>query len=251
MKSFKIKNLFLQLALLFTFSISATAKAPSHDIWNTLLKKHVNNVGMVNYKGMIKDSTTLNKYLKLLSDNAPDESFSANEDKAYWINAYNAFTVQLIIRNYPLESIKDLEARFNIPFVNTPWDLKFINIGGKTYDLNNIEHGILRKKYKDPRLHFALVCAAFSCPTLRNEAYTPEKIDAQLDNQAVLFLNDGIRNKLSLEKAEVSMLFKWYSMDFPKGTEFITFINKYSKVKVGTDAKVTNLNYDWKLNEQK
>ncbi len=246
-----MKNFLFPFALLFVLSISAQAKAPSHDIWDSLLKKHVNMVGMVDYKGFIKDSVTLNRYLKLLSENAPNTSFTANEDKAFWINAYNAFTIQLIIRNYPLKSIKDLEARFNIPFVNTPWDLKFIQIGGKTYDLNNIEHGILRKKYKDPRLHFALVCAAYSCPTLRNEAYTAEKIEKQLDDQAVLFLNDGIRNKLSPEKAEVSQIFKWYSVDFPKGTEFIAFLNKYSKVKVLTTAKVTNLNYSWELNEQK
>ncbi|MCY7291248.1 MAG: DUF547 domain-containing protein, partial [Ferruginibacter sp.] len=131
-------------------------KAITHKQWSELLKKHVNNKGDVNYKGFIKDSVALNRYLKLLSDNAPDSSLTKNEKFAYWINAYNAFTVKLITQHYPLKSIKDLGSTAT---KNAPWDEKFFTIGGKEMTLNTIEHDILRKPFNDPRLHFAINCA--------------------------------------------------------------------------------------------
>lgn len=244
------KALFLGFFIINTI-LQAQSKPPSHEIWSTLLKKNVSGKGNVNYKGFVSDSIQLNKYLKLLSENVPDEkTWSVNEQKAYWINAYNAFTVKLITKNYPVKGIKDVGAKMQIPFVNTPWDIKFIKIGKDTYDLNNIEHGKLRKKFGDARVHFALVCASKSCPILLNEAYTSEKLDQQLDNQAKVFLSDKARNDISSDKPKLSKIFDWYGMDFKsKGVSVIDFINKYSTIKINTNAKVSYLDYSWDLNE--
>lgn len=224
----------------------------SHSTWDALLKKHVDDQGMVNYKGMMRDSTELKKYLNLLSKNHPNEKNWTKEERlAYWINAYNAFTVKLIINHYPVESIKDIGSSINIPFVSTPWDIKFIQIEGETYDLNNLEHGIIRKEFEEPRIHFALVCAAMSCPRLRNEAFTAEKLDAQLEAEATYFFNNPKKNKISADRVQLSKLLDWYWGDF-KGTakSRVEYVNRYSKTKANADAKVEYVDYSWKLNEQ-
>lgn len=229
---------------------TSSAESISHEIWDKLLKKHVDAKGFVNYGGFKKDETELKKYLNLLSENAPNDKWSADEQLAYWINAYNAFTVQLIL-NYSdkkIKSIKDIGDKIKIPFINTPWDIKFIKIGGKTLDLNNIEHGIIRKKFNEPRIHFALVCAAKSCPSLRNEAYTASKLNEQLDAQGVDFLNDTFKNKITEKEAKLSMLFTWYGGDFRDKMPVINWVNKYSKIKITNATKVSNTDYNWELN---
>ena len=224
---------------------------PSHEIYDALLKKHVTQTGVVDYKGFLKDTVTLNKYLAILSKNPPNEKTWSKEDQmTYWINAYNAFTIKLITNYYPIKSIKDIGSSIQIPFVNTPWDLKFITIGKEKMDLNNIEHGKLRKIFDDPRIHMALVCASKSCPILLNEAYDPKRLDAQLNQQTKAFLADPFRNKISADNPQLSMIFKWYSMDFnKKGGSVREFVNRYSSVKIKPDAKIANTDYDWGLNE--
>lgn len=244
-----MRNLFF---ILFTLSISAISigAAPSHSGWSTLLKKNVSEKGRVNYKGFIADSVALNDYLRLLSTNAPQDSWTQNEKMAFWINAYNAFTVKLVTVYYPVKSIKDIGSKVQIPFVNTPWDIKFIKIGDAVLDLNKIEHEQLRKTYGDPRVHFALVCASKSCPILLNTAYTAEKLDEQLDQQARVFLSDKTRNDVSENKPKLSKLFDWYAMDFKtKDRSVIDFINIYAPVQISPDAKLTYFVYDWNLNE--
>lgn len=231
-------------------SFEGKGKAPSHELWNTLLKKNVAADGKVNYKAFVKDSVELNKYLKLLTDNPPNEKiWTANEQKAFWINAYNAFTIKLIIKYYPIKSIKDIGSKIQIPFVNTPWDVKFISIGKEKMDLNNIEHGQLRKKFDDPRIHFALVCASKSCPALLNEAYDPARLEQQLDKQGKAFLKDVSRNKISADNPQLSKIFDWYKTDFTKKGSIIDFLNNYAPVKINVNAKITYLDYDWSLNE--
>ncbi len=203
---------------------------------------------MVNYKGYKKDQSDLDAYLKTLSDNAPQSSWSENDQKAFWINAYNAYTVSLVLQHYPVKSIKDIAGK--IYKINTPWDIKFITIGGKKYDLNNIEHGILRKKYDDPRIHFALVCAAMSCPKLQRDAYTGAQINTQLDDAGKDFLNDKSKNRISADKAELSKYFSWYKGDFTKNGSLADFINKYSQSKMNGNTKVSSIDYNWSLNEQ-
>ncbi|MTI19476.1 DUF547 domain-containing protein, partial [Fulvivirga sp. RKSG066] len=188
---------------------------PSHEIWNELTKKHVKANGMVDYKGFINDRKKLEAYLDLLSNNAPDkDKWSENEQLAYWINAYNAFTIKLIIDNYPLESIQDLHPTLKIPGVNTVWHKKFFKIGGEEASLDEIEHDILRKEFEEPRIHFAINCASFSCPPLRAEAYMADKLDKQLDEMATQFINDDKRNKITPDNPEVSKIFSWFTKDF-------------------------------------
>lgn len=226
-----------------------SGKAVTHEAWNKLLKKHVNNKGFVDYKGFIKDSNALNSYLNMLSSNAPSASWTKEEKLAFWINAYNAFTVKLITDHYPVKSIKDIGSKIQIPFVNTPWQKKFIPMDGKIIKLDDIENKILRKDFEEPRIHFSIVCASISCPKLRNEAYEATKMEAQLTDQAKAFLSDPTRNKPSENK--LSPIFKWFGGDFEKnGNKKIDFINKYSPVKVD-ESKIAYLGYDWGLNEQK
>lgn len=223
---------------------------PSHATWDALLHKHVNAGGNVDYKGFTADSAQLNAYLQLLQANPPDAAtWTRQAQMAFWINAYNAFTVQLIIRNYPLGSIKDIGAKNQIPFVNTPWDLKFIRIGEEVLDLNNIEHGKLRKPFNDPRIHFAIVCASRSCPRLADAAYTAEALDTQLDTRAREFLADPQRNVVTADAPQLSKIFDWYGMDFPKKKQFIPYLNRYAPLKIVPKAKITYLDYDWNLNE--
>jgi hypothetical protein len=232
--------------------VQSDSKPVSHSVWDSLLKKHVNDKGMVDYKGMMRDSTELKKYLDLLSKNHPNEkNWSKDERLAYWINAYNAFTVKLIIDYYPVESIKDIGSSINIPFVSTPWDIKFIKIEGEKYDLNNIEHGIIRKEFDEPRIHFALVCAAMSCPRLRNEAYVASRLDKQLEEETTYFFNNPEKNKITADKVQLSKLLDWYWGDFKNTAESrVEYVNRYSKSKANADATVEFLDYSWKLNKQ-
>lgn len=221
----------------------------SHELWDSLLKKHVDEQGFVDYKGMQKDSTRLNKYLELLSGSHPNKkSWTKEEQMAYWINAYNAFTVKLILDHYPVNSIKDIKQ--GIPFVNTVWDIKFINIQGQEYDLNNIEHGILREFWNDARIHAAVNCASYSCPRLRDEAFTANELDAQLDDAMKLFINDSRRNKIGTDKAELSEIFNWFKGDFKDDAGSLQkFINRYSDKKITDQMDISHLEYDWKLND--
>jgi Protein of unknown function, DUF547 len=215
------------------------------------LKKHVNEQGMVNYKGFKKDEKEFNAYLDLLSKNPPADKWSKDEQLAYWINAYNAYTIRLILDYYPLKSIKDIGSKIQIPFVSTPWAKKFIKVGNETMSLDNIEHGTIRKKFNDPRIHFALVCAAKSCPKLRNEAYIGARLDAQLNDQGVDFLNDPSKNVVSAQKASLSKILDWYGDDFEKnGNTLEKWINKYAKAKLTPDTKISYQTYNWALNEQ-
>lgn len=223
----------------------------NHEAWTVLLQKYVDDSGNVDYTGFQKDSTTLNSYLRKLTANPPDEkTWSESEQLAYWINVYNAFTIKLINQHYPLESIKDLGSIIQIPFINSPWDIKFIEINGEKLDLNNVEHSILRKKFNEPRIHFAINCASFSCPKMRNEAYIASKLNDQLEEQAYDFINDPARNDISLQEARLSKIFSWFKGDFTKNGSLADFINQYSKMKIDDKMKVTFIDYDWSLNEQ-
>ncbi len=221
----------------------------SHKQWDELVKKHVTEAGNVNYEGFIKDKEHLNAYLTLLSNNPPKSTWSKNETLAYWINAYNAFTVKLIVKHYPVKSIKDLGGA--IYKVNTSWDIKFIKIGGEELDLNNIEHQKIRGQFKEPRIHFAVNCASVSCPRLRNEAFVASRLEAQLTDQTKYFFANKIKNDLSNpSNPKISKLLNWYSGDFKvNGKSVIDFINQYSVQKISSDADLDYLDYNWNLNE--
>ncbi|MFN0083403.1 MAG: DUF547 domain-containing protein [Ferruginibacter sp.] len=240
------------LASCLTGVPKGTGKAIAHEGWTALLKRYVNKQGFVDYKGFIKDSTMLDAYLAKLSDNAPGSSWSKDEKFAYWINAYNAFTVKLIADNYPLKSIKDLASANAVIFINTIWDKKFFSIGGKKMTLNTIEHKILRKQFNDARMHFAINCASYSCPKLLDEAYEAKALNMQLDNQAKAFLEDTTKNKVSATNPKLSFIFKWFNQDFTKnGMTKIAFINQFTTVKIKEGTALHYIDYSWTLNEQK
>ncbi|SNS52308.1 Protein of unknown function, DUF547 [Ekhidna lutea] len=224
----------------------------SHKSYDELLQKYVDEEGMVDYKGLKADRSKLKSYLSILENNPPQKSWTRDQKLAYWINAYNAFTLELILEHYPVASIKDIGSTIKIPFVSTAWDIKFINIGDEEYDLNNLEHGIIRKEFDEPRIHFALVCAAVSCPKLQNRAYTPEQLDSQLTKAAKEFLANPAKNEFkNSNQATLSKLFNWYGGDFNNNGTLIEYINQYSSTKLSKDADIEWKDYDWALNEQK
>tara|TARA_R110000823_G_scaffold29255_1_gene84965 strand:+ start:434 stop:1195 length:762 start_codon:yes stop_codon:yes gene_type:complete len=253
-----MKNLKIYLILFFSIILlscqssvpgMAGTTPPSHKSWNELLKANVSADGKVNYKGFIKEKAKLDAYLKSISENAPDrKTWSKDEQLAYWINAYNAFTVKLIVDNYPVESIKDLGPKLKIPLIKDVWHYKFFKIGGEESSLDEIEHSILRKEFEEPRIHFAINCASVSCPPLLNEAFEANTIDTQLDKVAKSFINSS-RNKITPDAIQISSIFSWFKGDFTKNGSLIDFLNKYSKVKIKPNAKVSHLDYDWNLNE--
>ena len=208
-----------------------------HSVWNDLLKKHVTATGKVNYKGFKTDLELLDTYMRSLNENAPTESASKEERLAYWINAYNAVTVRLIVGNYPLTSITKLDG-------GKPWDVKRYSNGSKKMSLNDIENNILRPM-GDARIHFALNCAAKSCPPLLNEAFTGDNVLKLLEQRTKQFINSS-RTVVEKEGIKVSKIFEWYAKDFGNVVEFV---NKYAKVKAAKTAKITYLDYDWGLNE--
>jgi len=233
--------------------INGTKPVYKSDAWTNLLQKHVGKDGLVDYPGFIADKDKLQAYLTLLSENPPAKNWTDNDKIAYWLNAYNAFTIKLIIDHYPLKSIKDIGPKHQIIFINTPWDIKFFKIGGKTMTLNRIEHRILRKEFREPRIHFALNCASLSCPKLRREAYDGARLDAQLTDQAKEFLMDTSRNQLSAKNPKLSAIFSFYGSDIKKwsGKSIIAFINQYAPIKIDENAELDYLDYNWNLNGKK
>lgn len=217
----------------------AEVKKLSHDAWNELLQKYVTATGKVNYSGLKADNAKLQSYLDLLAANPVQSSWTRNEKMAYWINAYNAFTIKLIVDHYPVSSITKIEG-------GKPWDKKWIKLGDKTYSLNQIENEILRPQFGDSRIHFAVNCAAKSCPPLLNRAWTADNLEQNFEAQAVKFVNNPQFNVIAEKKIQLSKIFEWYAGDFG---DIVSYLNKYSKLKINANAKVTYLEYDWALNE--
>lgn len=215
--------------------------APSHDQWNQLLQKYVNAKGDVNYAGFKSNKAALQSYLDLLAKNPPQNSWSRNEQLAYWINAYNAYTVKLIVDNYPINSIMDLHG-------GKPWDVKWIKLGDKTYSLNNIENDIIRPKFNEARIHFAVNCAAASCPPLLNQAFTATRLNSQLEKQTRSFINNTSYNQIKSGEVQISKIFEWYKSDF--GSSLIGYLNPYTEVDIKKNAKVKYKEYNWSLNKQ-
>jgi hypothetical protein len=257
-----------------TAALACTAQAQSfdhgHTAWTTLLNKHVVVLGggvasQLRYAGMAADQAALKTYLAGLSSvsAAAFEGFSKAQQMALLINAYNAFTVALILTHYPkLESIKDLGT-----LLQNPWKQKFVPLLGHTVSLDAIEQDMLRARgrYDDPRIHFAVNCASIGCPPLREEAFVAPRLDAQLDEQAKRFLSDRSRNRWNAQtqKLEVSKIFDWYGEDFRLGHHGITSATAYfaryadqladaaaDRERIRKQAAgVAYLDYDWKLND--
>jgi hypothetical protein len=218
---------------------SSNFKELMHKRWNTILQKYVSNNGNVDYNAIKKDRTEFDIYIDYLSDTLPDATWTNEEKLAYWINAYNALTVDLILRNYPTKSIKDIK---------NPWDQRLWKFGDKWYNLNDIEHTILRKM-NEPRIHFAIVCASVSCPKLQNEAFVASNLEEQFTNATKEFLADTSKNELSKDNIKLSKIFKWFKKDFEATGSLIDFINTYSAITISSSAKKSYKDYNWDLND--
>ena len=232
-------NLRYITGIMLFLSLSVVGQKSMHNLWTAALQEHVDDDGNVNYKSWKKDTTYLDNYLQTLEENPPVEAWSKSDSLAYFINAYNAVTVKLILDKYPLKSIRNLV---------TPWRFKRFTLNGEKVSLNHIEHEILRKM-NEPRIHFAINCASASCPKLINVAFESHTMEKQLEQVTHDFINDTKRNKLSEKKIEISRIFQWFSDDFGNKKERIAFIRKYANQPFNENPKVDFFTYDWQLNE--
>ena len=232
------KVILFTLVTFLSFSVHAQT-----EVFNSLLKTHVTKNGNVNYKSFKTDEAKLDSYLNHLATTSPKRSWSAAKTKAFWANAYNAYTVKLILENYPLKSITNIKKKGK-----DAWNIPFAKVGGKTYTLNHIEHEILRKNFNDPKIHVAVNCASGSCPQLGNFAFTEANYEAKTEKLMKKFINDPKRNKLTEKKIQLSKIFEWFKGDFTKKSSLIEFLNSYSDTKISEKAKISFLKYDWNLN---
>ena len=210
-----------------------------HGLFNELLQKHVSVQGNVDYKGFELDKAKLKSYIRSLGEHTPSDSWTKEDKLAYWINAYNALTIDLILRNPKVNSIKDIK---------NPWNQRLWKLGDNWYDLNEIEHKILRKM-EEPRIHFAIVCASVSCPKLQNHAFVGSNIDNQLSRATKEFLNDPSKNVLTKNNLTLSKIFDWFSKDFKQNGTLIDFLNRYSDIEISPKASINYKDYDWNLND--
>jgi hypothetical protein len=247
-----------------------SADGLDHRVWDKLLQAYVtslpgNSATQVDYAGMASKSETLDSYLISLSgvSQTTFDSWPKPDQLAFLLNAYNAWTIKLVLSgDATLKSIKDLGGIFQ-----SPWKKSFVPLLGKTRSLDDIEHGLIRGsgRYRDPRVHFAANCASVGCPALREEAYIGNKLDVQLEQQVRRFLADRSRNRLEDKTLKVSLIFKWYRMDFEHGwrgartlADFCALYaqdlqldaNQISQLQQGT-IKIDYLDYDWSLNRKR
>jgi tetratricopeptide (TPR) repeat protein len=216
-----------------------------HSLYGKVLSKYVRR-GKVNYKKLKGDASLLNEYLLKIAELKEEQlaAMSPNEQIAFYINAYNALTLKVIVDNYPVTSIR------KIPGV---WDRLKFTVAGRKLTLNDIEHNILRAQFKDPRIHFVLVCASKGCPDLRSKPFKGKGLDKALDEEAKKFLNDRHRNRLDKDTNTLylSSIFKWFREDFG---DVLTFVSKYlpkrdAEFIQGKKPRIRYFRYDWSLNE--
>jgi len=241
------------ISLLFGFCCrieQAASATEDQAIWAELLNKYVKPDG-VDYAGFKSEEEKLDQYLKVL-ELTDLKRLLREEQFAYYINAYNAWTIKLILSAYPgIKSIKDLGT-----FWKSPWKKKFVRMNGELLSLDDIEHHILRPRFKDPRVHFAINCSAVSCPPLRSEPYMGSSLDRQLDQATRSFINDPNSYRLEGDAFYVSRIFKWFAEDF--NNDVLGFYLKYAredlKKKLAEKKDVIQikyLHYDWSLNDIK
>jgi hypothetical protein len=245
--------------------VSAQSFDHGYAAWDALVRKHVRwladqKQSRVAYSGMASDRAALKTVLSDLSAVTPAAGGAVTrpQQMVFLINAYNAFTIELVLTDYPkLKSIKD------VTLFGSPWKKPFFTLLGEQRHLDWIEHEQLRPKYNEPRIHTAIVCASIGCPALRSEAFTSDKLEAQLEDGMRRFLGDATRNRASLDKLEVSSIFKWFREDFEKGHQGFQKVEdvfaRYAPLLSGDPAvqaqlkagklKPQFLDYDWSLND--
>ena len=273
---FKIHSLISFWLLLASASRLLGEFDHSHILWDQVLKAHVRDA-LVDYRALSENSVLLDRYLKQLNSvsRSTVDSWSREHQMAFWINAYNALTVRVILDYYPIKTwtFKGLVApRNSIIQIPGVWDKLTWTVAGESLTIGHIEHGILRPDFREPRIHFVIVCASIGCPDLRAEAYTYDRLNEQMDEQTRLYVsnqNKGV--KLDFEKKEVSVtkLFKWFTEDFVvDAADRVTVRNKSNDGRIALkfishylnegptrallqskDTDFGYLSYDWSLNE--
>lgn len=249
----------LAAAALVLLAGPAGAFDRSHARFDKVVKQYL-SAGLFDYKGLKAAPAGLEQYLGELAAVSPAEyeAWPRPEKMAFWVNAYNAFTIKAILDNYPIKSNWKASLRYpknSIRQIPGVWDNLKFKIMGREVSLNDIEHKTLRKEFGDPRAHMALVCASLGCPVLRAEAYTGAALDAQLDDQARQFLKSPakFRADRGAGKVYLSPIFKWFAEDFKP--DALAFVARYADPADGAylkegKFKVLYLDYDWSLNEQ-
>lgn len=229
-----------------------------HSQWDRLLKKYVDQNGFVNYQGLQRstaDRQMLQQYLQSLSTVNPNQKASRQGQLAYWINAYNAVTVEGILQKYPTTSIRNHTAK--LVGYNIWHDLK-LHVGGQAYSLDFMEHKILRKM-NEPRIHFAIVCASIGCPRLLNEAYTAQQLEQQLDTNTKDFFarSQNFRYDAASRRFYISAILDWFGSDFgATKSDQLRTISPWLPTRAAQQAAASNsvsmkvLDYNWQLNNQ-
>lgn len=220
------------------FCTSGFSQKNIHVRWGQMLSKYVSDSGKVNYLAWQNESSELDNYLNGLANMTAQEDWPLPQKIAYWINAYNALTIRLILKNYPIESIRDIK---------DPWGQVVFKTNDKSYSLNFIEHEILRK-LGEPRIHFAINCASISCPKLQNKPFVGNQLTDQLEAATSSFILDETMNNFNYEIPQVSRIFLWFGKDFGTKLERKAFLEKYSGEKLQSE-KLDFLDYEWGLNE--
>lgn len=218
-----------------------------HGIYAGLLARYVQN-GVVDYAGFKAAEDQLDQYLNVLSAVDPDVLDRA-ERFAFYVNVYNAWTIKLILNHYPgIQSIKDAGSLFQ-----SPWKKKLVRIHGSVLTLDDVEHNILRPRFRDPRVHFAVNCASKGCPPLMAEPFYGDRLEQQLDAAAESFVNDSDYTRLDGETLHISKIFQWFSEDF--GHDPLDFIGRYARgelrqrlAALKDRVRIQYLDYDWSLN---
>ena len=231
-----------------------------HTAFDRVLDAYVDAQGQVDYAALKQNADRdLVPYLELLASTDPS-NLDREERLAFWINAYNAYTLKLVVDHYPVESIRDIKpgAGPSIPKVNSPFKLDVGAVADTIRSLDDIEHGIIRERFDEPRIHFVLVCAAVSCPRLRQEAYTGDALDEQLEDQTMTFLRTEGKNDIPSDEDEIALsrIFKWYGQDFGASTDDLQrYLARYfdgtvHETLANAAYDVDYLDYDWSLNDQ-
>ena len=248
----------LGLAVLF-WAFSAPPSYADFSAWQELLGRFVEK-GLVNYSAIREDPSVLNAAvvgLEGLSRNEY-EVLSPDGKKAFWINAYNIGAIKVVMDHYPLRRAVGLSAlrypSLSIQQIPGVWDRPVLKLLGQAVSLNVIENEMLRKEFRDPRVHFAIVCASLGCPVLRGEAYVPVQLEAQLDDQVRGFVRDPRKVRFDAKTGTlyVSPIFKWFKEDFASAGGMIVFLRRYlpAHPAISDDIKIQWLDYDWSLNAQ-
>lgn len=229
--------------LVFFFGITLVQARQTETFFSTtdtFFKTHVKN-GRVDYKAIAENPTALNELVDL-AQNATVSLQEPSEYQAFWINTYNLLVIKGIVAHYPLKSPLDVDGFF---------DKQNYKVGGKIITLNAIENEVLRANFpNEPRFHFVLVCAGLGCPPIINEAYTPKKIETQLQRQTTKALNDSNFIRVEANMVKVSQIFEWYKGDFEKAGGIVAFINKFKTSKLPDTIELGYYPYNWTLNSK-